>query len=446
MSVVTRGIKNAFRNSVRTLSIVIILALSIGLSLTMLVARQAVHTKIAAVKSSIGNTINISPAGARGFEGGGNPLTADQIKPVEALPHVAAMVETLQDRLTSDNTNLQSAIDAGRLGRRFNSNGGPFGGGNFTPPITLIGTTNITATAALAQGGGTPKITSGVGFDPSVDADVAIVGTALATKNNLTVGSTFSAYGSTVKVVALYDAGNTFSNSSLLMPLATVQRLSGQEGDITSATVQVDSVANLSSTASDISFQLGSAADVVSSQDTATVAIAPLENVESISVFSLVGALVAGGVIILLTMLMIVRERRREIGVLKAIGASNIKVMAQFVYESITLTVMGAVVGLGIGALAAGPVTRMLVSNSTGSSMVGTAGRVARGGGFGGAGRGLARGFGSAGASLRDIHAAVGWSLLLWGLAAAVVIAIIGSAIPALMISKIRPAEVMRAE
>src|ERR1039458_8370088 len=75
MNVISRGIRNAFRNVIRTFSIVIILGLSIGLSLTMLIAHQAVGDKIQSVKASVGNTVSISPAGVRGFEGGGNPLT-----------------------------------------------------------------------------------------------------------------------------------------------------------------------------------------------------------------------------------------------------------------------------------------------------------------------------------------------------------------------------------
>lgn len=63
MNPVARGIRNAFRNGVRTASIVVILGLSIGLSLTMLVAQKAVDNKIKSVKSSIGNTISVSPAG-----------------------------------------------------------------------------------------------------------------------------------------------------------------------------------------------------------------------------------------------------------------------------------------------------------------------------------------------------------------------------------------------
>ena len=47
---------------------------------------------------------------------------------------------------------------------------------------------------------------------------------------------------------------------------------------------------------------------------------------------------------------------------------------------------------------------------------------------------------------LRDIHAVVGYDIILYGILAAVIIAIIGSAIPSFIIAKIRPAEVLRSE
>ena len=101
MNVVSRGIRNAFRNFVRTFSIVVILGISVGLSLSMLVARRAVDEKITSVKSSIGNTISVSPAGSRGFEGGGEALTTQQMKEVSAVEHVTNVSQTLSDRLTA---------------------------------------------------------------------------------------------------------------------------------------------------------------------------------------------------------------------------------------------------------------------------------------------------------------------------------------------------------
>ncbi len=124
MNVVTRGTRNAFRNKIRTFSIIIILGLSIGLALSMLVAREAVQDKIKSVKSSIGNTITISPAGARGFQGGGEPLTTDQLAKVSATTNVTGVVQTLSDRLTTENTNLVSAIEPGSLGNRAGGNSG----------------------------------------------------------------------------------------------------------------------------------------------------------------------------------------------------------------------------------------------------------------------------------------------------------------------------------
>jgi len=48
--------------------------------------------------------------------------------------------------------------------------------------------------------------------------------------------------------------------------------------------------------------------------------------------------------------------------------------------------------------------------------------------------------------ALRDINAVVSYDIILYGILVAVIIAIIGSAIPSFIIAKVRPAEVMRAE
>lgn len=380
MNVVTRGMRNAFRNSIRTFSIVIILGLSVGLTLAMLIARQAVQAKIASVKSSIGNTIVVSPAGVQGFQGGGDLLTTDQLKKITTLPNVTQVTETLNDRLTADTTNLVSAIEPGSFGNRQAGNSGvrfqqsrpdpttrPQTNGTqtpqiirtFTPPVLVTGTNDLTSKVAF--GGNNVTFTSGQALDPSKDTDEAIIGKALAAKNNLKVGSTFTAYGKTIKVTGIYDTGNTFANAGLIMALPAIQRLSSQAGQVNNATVTVDSIDNISTAVSAVKNTLGDKADVVSSQDAAAQAVAPLENVKTISLYSLIGALVAGSIIILLTMMMIVRERRREIGVMKAIGASSGTIMVQFISEAITLTFLGLVVGLAIGIAAASPITTVLV-------------------------------------------------------------------------------------
>ena len=458
MNVVTRGFRNAFRNAIRTSSIVVILGLSIGLALAMLIARQAVGQKITSVKSSVGNTVSIAPAGVRGFEGGGNALTGTQLASVSKLAHVTSVSESLQDRLTSSDTNLQSAVDAGALGRRFSQNSGQgFAGGDggfggrggaagitttFTPPVTVRGTTDPTDLSST-EGGGTFSLTSGKTFNGNSSDNVALVGKTLATKNNLKAGSTFTAYGKTITVAGIFDAGNSFSNNQLIMPLKTVQTLSAQPDSVTDAVATVDSITNVDSATSAIEKSLGSTADVTNAAAQAKQTLQPLENIQTISLYSLVGAVVAGSVIILMTMIMIVRERRREIGVIKAIGAPNGTIVGQFAVEAMTLTLLGAVIGTVLGVIAGNPITKLLVNNSTSSS---SATPMGIGGGDGGV-RVARRGFGGAlHNNLTTIHAAVGWSILLYGLGAALLIALIGSGIASYFIAKVRPAEVMRAE
>ncbi len=452
MNVITRGIRNAFRNGVRSFSIIVVVGLSIGMVLSMLVARQAVEQKIAQVKSSVGNTISVQPAGVQGFEGGGSPLTAEQVGGLKSVAHVASVTSTLSDRLTSENTNLQSAVEAGSLGRRFAGNSGAqfqappdsVGGGtgtttrSFTPPVRVTGVDSVASNSIY--GGSGVSFTSGQVFDPTKDENVAVIGKSLATKNNLGVGSTFTAYGAAIKVVGIYDTGTDFANNGVVMPLVSLQRLSAQTGAITAVTVTVDSLDNLTSTTTAIKSKLGTAADVTNSQDAATTAVAPLENVKSIALFSLVAALIAGGVIILLTMVMIVRERRREIGVMKAIGSGNTTIIGQFVVESVTLTLISLVVGFGIALAAATPLTSTLVASSS-SAAQSSSMSIRRGP------SGLGRTLGAAaGQNLRSVQASVDLRTFMYGVGAAVLIAVIGSAVPAYFISKVRPSEVMRAE
>jgi putative ABC transport system permease protein len=63
--------------------------------------------------------------------------------------------------------------------------------------------------------------------------------------------------------------------------------------------------------------------------------------------------LMVGGVGVVAIMMISVTERTREIGVRKALGATRHEIMFQFLVEAATLTLVGCIVGMALGALIA---------------------------------------------------------------------------------------------
>jgi putative ABC transport system permease protein len=173
----------------------------------------------------------------------------------------------------------------------------------------------------------------------------------------------------------------TFDDSGVLVPLAVGQQRifggrvqsAGNKKAVSSIVVQASSKDNILTTKSEVEALLrsrhelpldGSADDfTVNNQEDLIATLTETSRTMTIFLGAIAAiSLIVGGIGIMNIMLVAVRERTREIGLRKAIGARQRDILTQFLIEALMLSTTGGLIGLAIGVLIA------VVANETGQA------------------------------------------------------------------------------
>jgi len=340
---------NLLRTALTTLGVIIGVASLVALIGVGEGTQTALTNQIAGLGT---NLLSVNAGGSfvggvRGAAGSASTLTTADAAAIATLPGVAAVAPEMSvnnvvvvDGRTNTTTSMTGTTGSEALVRNYQVQTGTFLSSlavdrglrvavlgpttvaslNRTPADIVGATVTINGIPFTVAGVTQPK--GGSGFSNPDDIVFAPIS---AVKSRFTGASTLRTIG-----VSLEDP------SQLAVVESEIQALLRQRHP-------------LASTASD-DFTM------VSQDQLLTVASTTTETLRNFLIGIAAIALIVGGIGIANTMLVSVRERVREIGTRKAIGARRRDISLQFLVEAIIVTLGGAVVGVLLGVALTGPV------------------------------------------------------------------------------------------
>jgi len=173
------------------------------------------------------------------------------------------------------------------------------------------------------------------------------------------IGDKISILGQEFRVIGIYEKiGNAMDDNSIMVPIEIMRDLIGEEERISMLYLNTKKGYDVQKVAENIEEELRDFRDEEEGDETFAVSTAKdlietfgsVLNIVQVVVIGLAAiSLLVGGVGIMNTMYMAVMERTREIGTMKAIGATNADILTIFLFESGVLGMIGGLIGVGIG-------------------------------------------------------------------------------------------------
>ncbi|MCL2355608.1 MAG: ABC transporter permease [Defluviitaleaceae bacterium] len=183
------------------------------------------------------------------------------------------------------------------------------------------------------------------------DEHAVIIGSNFAQMRDLGVGDEVTIRGSEFTIIGILAVTHSNDDSAMFMPLSTAQTIFGREGLISYMSVVVDDLSRMDEHIAAI-IEAGTVQTSTDEQLLSSVlAIIGSVNI-TLQVVAAV-ALVAAAFGTINTMMTAVYERRREIGILRAIGCKRRTIFKNFLLESGLYGLFGGVLGIIVGLAAA---------------------------------------------------------------------------------------------
>lgn len=174
-----------------------------------------------------------------------------------------------------------------------------------------------------------------------------IIGKTTAKNFKKGVGDTFRVYDVSYRVVGIYETGVSFEDGGAVIDLADAQRAFDKRHQMSYVAVKVKDARRIDEIKLTIETRWPDLAATRSGE--ATVQTETLGLYRSFGWFLGIFAVIVGGLGMMNTTLMSVFERTHEIGILRAIGWGRRRIVGMIMAESVTLALIGGVLGIVLG-------------------------------------------------------------------------------------------------
>jgi putative ABC transport system permease protein len=198
---------------------------------------------------------------------------------------------------------------------------------------------------------------------------VAVIGATTADNLGLdgsSIGSTIYIGGMPFDLIGIMQpkgGGTGFNNpdDEVLIPVSTARELFVGTNSVRTVGVSAVTADQIDTVSAEITVLLEQRHGITTGVDDFTIStqaqlLGTVTSVSDVLTLLLAGiasiSLLVGGIGIMNIMLVSVRERTREIGIRKAIGARGRDILSQFLVEALALSLAGGLIGIAVGVLA----------------------------------------------------------------------------------------------
>jgi putative ABC transport system permease protein len=346
--------KNVFRQKVRSALTIMGIAMGIGLILVLGSIGEGLNQQVSQRFGNVGAVIDVRDQSDESSNSGvATGITQDAIDELTGWPEIESVVPVGSYRVT------RGFGGFGGIG----GPGGLFGrGGGGSSQLVFTALNPDDQDYLIGEDINTDE---GRKLDSSDDgSSVVLFGYTTAQNQNLNVGDEIEYVRTTNQTTESYyfqiigileETGDTSIDGAAYVPLKTMQEIEGDDR-INSLKVKAVDVSQVENVTQKINDQIEGVR--ASSMLTMVRQLQSTLQTVQMAVYG-IGAvsIIVGGLGIMNTMIMSVMERRREIGVMKAIGATTTMILTQVLQESAILSLIGGVAGLTLGYFSVGLVS-----------------------------------------------------------------------------------------